>query len=340
MRFYGKIKKKGVNGVNFTVYQDKPYSSEQTAVPRARFYLLNSALCIIEERTQNENGEDGAHGTSFFDLFPAKRVVQEEIAAYVRSYPQQMLLSLCSRTPVLFIGTLTAHTGLVLAAVPEGEVRSTLSFPAAFHRVPACVSVSPSAQMRYKMHGEAAFAAAAQWLLGISAPFICPKDAALVPTLSFCAQRLSRLLNVPFPCDFSGLSALSCAGLDMELAISVMLAALMAARRESAEEGVRLYAAMEGAPTLYLEYVRAKCLAEVPEFLPLLVCAAARGAILDVVCPKQDPHRVQIRAAFGVVELSAQGIRERHRFLEGKSPLCALLQSRAISQHFPEFPLN
>lgn len=326
--------------MNFTVYQDKPYSSERISVPRARLYLLNSALCVIEERTQSENGEDAAHGTSFFDLFPAKRVVQEEIAAYVRSYPQRMLLSLCSCTPVLFIGTLTAHAELALAAVPEGEVKSTLSFPAAFHRVPACVSVSPSAQMRYKTHDEAAFAAAAQWLLGVSAPFTCPKDAALAPTLSFCAQRLSRLLNVPFPCDFSGLSAHSCAGLDIELAIGVMLAALMAAKRENAQEGVRLYAATEGAPTLYLEYVRTKCLADVPEFLPLLACAAARGAILDVVCLKQDPRRVQIRAAFGVVELSAQGVRERHRFLEGKSPLCVSPQSRAISPPFPEFPLD
>ncbi len=304
----------------------------------ARYYLLNSEFCVIGAHTCEENAENAAVGTSFFDLFPARRAVREEIAAYVQSYPQTVLLTLCGRTPVVFVGMLAAHTGLVLALMPQGEVKSTLSFPAAFHHVPACVSVSPSAQMRYKAHEEAVFAAACRWLLSVSAPFTYTKgaDRALVPALSFCAARLCTLLNVPFSYDFSGLPALHCEGLELDFAIGVMLAALAAARGAGAADGVRLYAAMEGAPTLYLEYVRTEIVETVSEFLPVLACAEARGVLLDVVCPREDPHCVQVRACFGIAELSAQGVRERHRFLEGKSPLCTLSQRRAIPASFPE----
>ena len=118
------------------------------------------------------------------------------------------------------------------------------------------------------------------------------------------------------------------------------VAAALSAKRAGAEDGVRLYAAMEGAPTLYLEYTRRETAMTVPEFSPLLVCCASRGVNLDVVCPLGDPCRVQVRVCLGIAELSAQGVRERHRFLEGKSPLSALPQPRATSLSFPELLLH
>ncbi len=328
--------------MDLTVILGKEQQSKRAFLPAAQYYLLDRAFCTVNAHTCKEKGKEIVAGASFFDLFPTKRAVREEIATYACSFPREMLLTLCGRTPVLFVGTFAAHTGLILAVVPEGEVKSTLSFPAAFHKVPAHVGVSSSAQMRYKAHSEAAFAEACRWLVSVSAPFAYPEDAdrELIPTLSFCATRLSVLLKVPFFFDFSGLPALGCAGLDLQLAIGVMLAALSAARRSGAESGVQLYAAMEGAPTLYLEYTRAEIADTVPEFLPLLACAKARGAILDVVCPEAEPCRVQVRACFGIVELSAQGVRERHRFLEGKSPLGALPQAYAVPLAFSELHLD
>lgn len=317
-------------------HMDDVFASEE------QFYLLDREFCIVNAHTCVENCENTVCGASFFDLFPTGRAVREEIDGYVRSYPQKTLLTLCGRTPVLFAGTLASHTGLVLAAIPVGEVKRALAFPAAFHHVPSCVSVSSSAQLRYKMHGEEAFATACRWLLRVSEPFVCFAGAqrTLSAVLHTAAERFSAFFGVPIACDLGGLPALSCEGVELPFAVGVMLAALAAARRSGAEAGVHLYAAMEGAPTLYLEYTRFEGVEQIPEFSSVLSCAAARGMSLDVVCPSDDPHRVQIRACIGTVELSAQGVRERYHFLEGKSPLCILPQPRAVSLPFAEIFLD
>ena len=310
-----------------------------TSASAVQYCLLDRDLRIINSSLPTENSENGVTGASFFDVFPAKRSVREEIVDYARSYPQECLLTLCGRVPVLFVGSLAAHTGLIPVLLPQGAVKSTLAFPAAFHGVPAHVCVSGSAQMRYKAHDEAAFAEACRWLVSVSAPFVCSAEAerSLASVLSFAAARLSALLELPFSCDFAGIGAVGCTKVDVAFGVGVMLAALAAAKREKADNGVRLYAASEGAPTLYLEYTRCENADTVSEFSPLLACAAARGAVLDVVSPIADPSLVQIRACLGVVELSAQGVRERHRFLEGKSPLSILPQAAACALPFPEF---
>ncbi len=325
--------------MSFTTKSDKEQRAQSAKTQTPQYYLLNDALCILNADTGAKNDNTCP---SFFDLFPAKLAVREEIAAYVRSFPGELLLTLCGGTPVLLAGTLAAHTGLVLALLPEGEIKKTLAAPAAFHRVPACVSVSPSAQLRYKTHDEESFAAACRWLLKIGAPFTLPGDEGreLNSALSFCATRLSQLLDVPLSLDLSGLPALSCVGIDMAFAVGVILTTLAAAKRDGTENGVQLYAAMEGAPTLRLSYDRAEIADTVPEFSSLLRCAEARGASLDVVCPDTDPHRVQVRASLGIVELSAQGVRERHRFLEGKSPLGAMPREHAITADFPELSMD
>lgn len=326
--------------MDFAAYREAERTGKGATETAARCYLLDGDFCVISAQTGEENAIVGA---PFFDLFPANRILREEISAYARSYPRDVLLTLCARTPVLFIGTLFAQTGLVLAVLPKGTIKRTLSLPAAFHHVPAHVCVSASAQMRYKAHEEADFSAASRWLLAASAPFTCRQQADATPTssvLAFCAEQLAALLHVPLSCDFSGLPAQSREAVDLAFAIGVMLAGLMAARRIAHANGVQLCAVKEGAPTLYLRFSRTDARDMLPEFAPLLRVAAARGAILDVVCPLDDPYLVEVRACFGVVELSAQGVRERHRFLEGKSPLLDLPASRAIPPSFPELSFD
>ena len=318
-----------------TKLQDEQQTAQALSAT-ADLYLLDAGLGIIGTCAQ---GESNRIGTSFFDHFPANRVSREEIFGYLRSYPHDVLLTLCGRTPVVFIGTLFAHTGLVVAVLPKGEVKRTLSFPAAFHHVPAHVCVSPSAQMRYKVLDEEAFAEASRWLLFVSAPFRYHQNAEATFTsslLRFCATRLSSLFGVPLSEDFSGLPALSRDGLDLAFAVGVMLAAFAAASRLSPTEGVRLYAAKEGAPMLYLQFSCGEARDPLDEFVPLLRVAVARGAILDVVSPQDAQNLVQVRACFGVVELSAQGVRERHRFLEGKSPLGEMPSAHALPYAFLE----
>jgi hypothetical protein len=323
--------------MNLTENVEKLQSVEAPAAPAVRYYLLNDALCVVNDGTDAQNGDTCA---SFFDLFPTKRAVREEIADYLRSFPCEMLLTRCGRTPVLFVGTLMPHTGLVLAVLPEGEIKGTLAFPAAFHHVPSCACVSPSAQMYYKAHDEERFAAACRWLLRVGAPFTPGKEAELGAELSRCARLLSQLLDVPLAADLSGLLARSLEGIDERFAIGVLLATLAAAAREGDGGSVQLYAATEGVPTLYLSYDRVGAAATVPEFLPLLRCAEARGMALDVACPLADPHRVQVRASLGIAELSLQGVRERHRFLEGKSPLGSSHAAHAVPISFPELFLD
>lgn len=324
--------------MSFLAYYENEQSAARASAMTGQYYLLDRNFSLISAKTGAENAEIG---TSFFNLYPSNRVLREEIVTYVHSYPADVLLTLCARTPILFAGTLLAQTGLILAILPEGEIKRTLSLPAVFHRVPEHVCVSPSAQMCYKPHAEAEFAAACRWLLGAAAPFLHPKSTELsFPfVLRTRAMQLATLWNVPLFCDFFGLPALSCHDIDVGFAIGVMLVTFSAARRLSCKE-VRLYVAMEDAPTLYLIYSCADAVDALPEFHPLLAVAAARGATLDVVSPKEDPLCVQVRAHLGVVELSAQGLRERHRFLEGKRPLLSASDIRVIPPSFPEFSFD
>ena len=310
-------------GMDLMTKAKKEQRQSDGAVSAAQYFLLDRDFGIVSCDTSKENGENGATGASFFDIFPAKRAVREEMADYVRSFPHKILLTLCGRTPVLLVGTLAAHTGLALAVLPQGDV-------------------SPSAQMRYKAHDDELFAGACRWLANVSAPFVGFDEAErnLASALEFVAERLSLLTDLALSHDFMGVSTLSCAKVDVAFATGVMLAALAAAKRADKEQSVRAYAATEGAPTLYLEYTRTENADAAPEFLPLLGCAAARGVSLDVVCPVSEPERVQIRASLGVVELSAQGVRERHRFLEGKSPLDILPQARGMALPFPEISFD
>lgn len=324
--------------MSFPTYYENEQSAERALAITARYYLLDRDFLLISARTGAENAEIG---TSFFNLYPANRVLREEIEAYVTSYPDDVFLTLCARTPVLFVGTLFAKTGLILAFLPEGKIKKTLSLPAAFHRAPEHVSVSTFAKMYYKAYGEAEFSAASRWLLDTSAPFLYPSNAdqPLSAVLAMRIKRLATLLDTTLSCDLSGLPAMGTSGVDLEFVTGVILATLMAAQRVGCTD-VQIYAAMEGTPTLYLQYFRADASDALTEFHSLLNVAAARGAILDVVSPKEDPLCVQVRVGIGVVELSAQGVRERHRFLEGKSPLSFLSDARAISLPFPELSFD
>ena len=119
-----------------------------------------------------------------------------------------------------------------------------------------------------------------------------------------------------------------------------MLAAMMAARRLSPGRCVRMYGAMEGEPTLYLELEREEKEDAFFEFAPLLSRAASRGCTLDVVFDRERPTLIFVRAVLCVAELSAQGVRERHRFLEGKSPLAVRVADAPRPIPFPELSLH
>lgn len=325
--------------MDLTMPYEKRREMKSEGVPTARLYLLNTDFLTISAATGEENAQIGA---SFFELFPANRLLREELSAYVASYPSDVLLTLCGRAPVVFAGALAAQAGLVLAAVPEGEIKRTLGAPAAFHRVPACVRVGTTAQMKYRAHDEADFSRAAQWLLSLSTSLSCRAEAQILTRdrLLGCVTRLSALLDVPLSCDFSGVLDTSLAELNEGFAVGVVLAALMLARRVSPGAGVRLCAVSESAPTLYLEICCESADDPFPELLPLFDRARARGAVLDAVRPKGNPHLLQLRACIGTVELSAEGLRERARFLEGFSPLGAMPTPHAIPAVFSEISFD
>ncbi|MBO7342025.1 MAG: hypothetical protein J6U87_05010 [Clostridia bacterium] len=328
-----------MSDVDLTMLYEKQRAQRDEGSALGRLYLLDSALCVIGASAGEETAQ---MGVSFFDLFPANRLLRDEVAAYVASYPNDVLLTLCARTPVVFVGTLAAQTGLVVAAVPEGEIKRTLAAPAAFHRVPACVQVGTTAQMKYRAHAEAAFADAVRWLLALATPFLSHADTPLSPgaLLSNSATRLAALFDVPLSLDLSGLLDTDCAGWNVAFAIGVVLSALTLARRVSPDAGVHLCGVSESAPTLYLE-LRGVCADDpLPELAPLLSCARARGAVLDAVFPREAPRLLQLRACVGIVELSAEGLRERARFLEGKSPLRAVPVPHAIPSVFPEISFD
>ena len=328
---------KAVNGMDLLSFSEEKQDFGAHALPAGSVYLLDRELRVLGG---GENSENAATCACFYDIYSADRATREEIGAYLASFPQELLLALCGRTPVIFVGTLLAHTGLVLAVVPDGEVAKTLSKPAAFHHVPLHIAVSASAQKRYKAHREEAFLAAGRWLSLLRAFCFDMEAPALDALLSSRSTALASLLSVPISLDLAGLFAAPRTGTHPEFAIGVVLAFLMLAKRTGALSPVRLVGVMEGAPMLYLECERATFDTQPPELLPLLRCAEARGVLIDVVIPDANPCHLQARVCLTVAELSAQGVRERHRFLEGKSPLYASSCARALTPDFPELSLE
>lgn len=323
--------------MDISTFSKEKQGLDAHALPLGKVYLLDREFRVLNG---DKNCENGTTCAFFFDIYPANRVTREEIDAYLTSFPQECLLTLCGRTPVVFVGTLLVHTGLVLAVVPECEIAKTLSHPAAFHHVPSHIVVSASAQMRHKAHREDAFRAAAEWLSALRVFCFGAESLALDTLLTSRCNALASLLSVPISLDFSGLFTAPRTGAHPEFALGVVLAFLTLARREGVTSPTRLVGVMEGAPMLYLECECDAFDTRPPELLPLLLCAEARGVVFDVVIPDGAPCRLQARVCLTVAELSAQGVRERHRFLEGKSPLYALPCARALTPDFPELSLE
>lgn len=303
----------------------------------ADVYLLDASYTILAAHTRCE---EVPLGTCFFDRIPASKEAKAELHEYLHSFPHAALLLRCTRTSVLFVGTVFAHTGLILAIVASGSVEKTLAYPAALHGILSCLCLSRAAKLRYKAHNEEDFAAACRFCTGTLAPFCYHNtslNAPILPILVYRAQELARCCGIDLTYDFTGLG--SACDLELELFTGVMLAASMLARRMGVERSLRTYAALEGGPVLYLDLRVENEKEPLSELLPLLQRATVRGNVLDVVRLREDPSRVQIRAVLHTTELSAQGVRERHAFLEGRSPLQTTPKTILICPDFPEMEL-
>ncbi len=307
--------------------------------PMADFYVLDAAYTVLSARTRAAGIPIGA---SFFEHIPTGRAQKEELAEYLRVPSQKALLLCCTRTPVLFVGTVFAHTGLIFAILAPEKARRTLAFPAALQGVLEGLSVSRTAQMYHKTHTEAEFAAACRFCIDAITPFTYRNeraDAPILPVLVYRAVHLAQHCGVRLCYDLSGLRGMGEHDVDVSLFTGVMLAATALAHRTVPDKTLRVFGAYEGAPVLYLELQTADPKDALLEFEPVLARATARGCVLDVVRLREDPSRVQVRAHLNVSELSVQGVRERHAFLEGGTVLSALPQATRILPDFPEIDL-
>ena len=167
----------------------------------AELYLLDDNMTLLSTRNARE---DAVLGQSVFDLYPANRVTRDELFAYLHSFPQDVLLSLCGRTPLLFVGTHFMQTGLIPVLLPPAPIRDILSHPAAFHHVPQHVCVAPSSQGRYRAWDEERFAAACRWLVEACLPYTyraLEQHSPVTPVLSLQGSAACILITILLACN-------------------------------------------------------------------------------------------------------------------------------------------
>lgn len=295
------------------------------ALPReGELYLLDGALRIIGGVTC---GGEVQIGTPFFAQYPAEQSEREALERQLCEYARRSLLLLCGDTPALAIGALFLQTGLLPVVLPNGSVQQALRRPALFDGVPESLRVSRGGLARYAEPTGEQLEALGRWYRSVSHPFFYGADAtdgeAMLRVMSSRATHLVRLCGCRLEFDLTGLGMRPGDVFDLELYTGVLLAAMMATHRIGRERTLRMFARREYGlgPVMYLELHRTDVRDTLPELLPLVQMAQARGAILDCVCLPEDPERVEIRASISPVELSFQGVKEQNPLTGGQSVL-------------------
>ena len=291
----------------------------------ARLYLADERLVVLAAARE---ADGAARGKVPFRLFSVAGSVRAALAESLQASEKRPLLLLFGGEPILIVGALRGVAGILPVIVPGGVARELLAAPAALCGAVEDIAVVPSHAGKYRKRTESEIERAREFVRTVTRPFspLSPTLAgeALLSALATRAAQLSGLVGVPLEYDLSGFGMRVTDRILTEWYTGVLFAVLTAAARTAGEKAraVRAYIDRDGIgkPMMHLSFWREDTDAGFAEFIPLAQKARTRGAIFDAVVFPDRPHEVQVRASLSPVELSAEGLKEKHELLAGDLP--------------------
>lgn len=287
-------------------------------------YLLDQDYTVVGLREATEpDAPTPTIGDRFFDRFKASPEERAMLKRMMASISDDSLLIRAGGRPVLMLCQFFAHTHLLVAIVPEGEIRTCLEAPGAFADVLEALHVQLSAESR--VLGEALdgdrYALLSGWIGRVHPRLFLEKyqsdrfDAEVTAVATRLSQ-LALLCGCRIDYDLTGFGYAPLRTDSFELLIGASLAVLLMAHRVGHEravliKGERLFS---DGPVLH---VLLHCDAPVDtlcEIEGLRREAAARDGLFEVYQHENDYFSLHLQFSFCSKELSAQDIKVKRAF--------------------------
>lgn len=290
-------------------------------------YLLNEDYTVVGRRLTSEpDARAPAIGDHFFDHFKANREERAALRRMLSSISGDSFLMRAGRRPVLLLCSFFARTRLLVAIVPEGEIRACLEASAAYADVLEEMHVQLSAESRVSgepLDGDA-YAVLCEWLSRVHIPLFFEghqsnRSDAEIATVATRLSHLAVLCGCRLDYDLSGFGYEPLRVEDFDLLVGAAFAVFLMTHRVSQDrsvliEGKRIYG--EG-PVLH---VRLHCDASVETLSEIEVLsreAVARDDLFAAYHCQNSFFPLELQFSFCNKELSAQDIKVKILFDAG-----------------------
>ena len=290
-------------------------------------YLLDEQYTVIGQREASEpDAPVPAVGDRFFDHFQISPEERATLERMLRSLCCDSLLIRAGKRPVLMLCQFFARTRLLVAIVPQGEIRGCFEAPAAYADVleELHVRLSGEAHILGEPLDAHRYAVLCEWLGRVHIPLFfegyqrnkADADVATVATRLF---HLALLCGCRLDYDLSGFGYDPLHVEDYDLLIGSAFALFLMARRTCRDREISMIGKRRfgAGPTLN---VLVRCDATVDTLTEIgVLCreAATRNDLFGVYRDPNDTSLLYLQFSFQNKELSAQDLKEKLGFEGG-----------------------
>lgn len=282
-------------------------------------YLLDESYTVVGLRRATEpDAPTPCIGDRFFDSFPASRAELGALARMQASVSEESFLMRAGGRPVLMLCRFFARTRLLVAIVPQGDVRTCLERPAAFADLletlyvrlsgEACVPGEP-------LDGDS-YALLSKWLSRIHLPLFFEGYQAgrldtEVATVAARLSYLALLCGCRLDYDLTGIGYEPFDADDLDLLIGTAFAVFLMAHRITQDRSVmilsdRLYT---DGPILYALLDCDTTIDALSEIEVLRRDAVARDDLFNVSLHSNTAFPLRLQFSFCNKEISVQGVK-------------------------------
>ena len=278
-------------------------------------YLLDKHLTVVGLREADTPDANAPRiGDRFFACFPASR---EELGTLDRmrsSISEDSLLMRAGGRPVLILCQFFARTDLLVAVVPQGDVKSCLEAPAAFADVLEAWHVQLSGESRVSGDrlNEQTYALLSEWIARLHLPLFLEKDQSgsfdtEVATVAARLSHLAVLCGCRLDYDLTGFGYEPFDTTDLDLLTATAFGVFLLAHRVTKDRAVALEGnrpANEG-PVLHAHLICDPAECALPEIEQLQSNAPGRDDLFAVLWCPNNIFPLQLRFSFCNKEISA-----------------------------------
>ena len=252
-------------------------------------------------------------GDRFFARFAVDARDRSALFGCRQSFSGNTLLLHAKERPILMINHLYAVAGVTVVALPEGEVRPLLAYPADYFEILPQLTPAPCAMLRHAPVSESGYALLSEFLNKLCRPFSL-KDThtytsnlgGALDQLRFHLTTLAAMFDCTVGCDLQGLAYSRFENYRPELALAAMTVILTAAKRLTGGCPLIVHGLWQEPAGPALTVTLPTVSDDLHEITAYMQQTLERGRYFEI---RSDGSHTQITFALCVSELSAQGVK-------------------------------